>query len=238
MIPLPSLTATARYALYHNLTQQIRAGTTKNLPRKFSTVYFVGNSYGSVIGLNIAHQFPKDYDQFVLTGFSKLFLPSLPGVSLQGPVPAAVENPARFGTLAPGYLTSPVEQTRTDSFFGSHAQAAYDDAVSHQFWVREDVVSVGQFISTYADFPPAPEYKGRVLVLTGEHDQAVCGPGSPKIGPANCGPLLQQTGTLFPNAQYNWKSIPQTGHAVPLHNTSVLSFFWAATFLAGETYHG
>ena len=54
-----------------------------------------------------------------------------------------------------------MEKTHTDSFFGSPAQAYWDPEASHLYWVREDVVSVGQFVSVYVSylsrglFPPA-----------------------------------------------------------------------------------
>jgi hypothetical protein len=61
---------------------------------------------GSEIGNAIAQLFPEDFDEIVLTGFSKSVLPSFFGVVLQTPEPAAVENPARFGSLATGYVGS------------------------------------------------------------------------------------------------------------------------------------
>lgn len=57
-----------------------------------------------MIGNNIAHLFPSDFDTMILTGFSKSVLPSLIGVSLQAPIPAALENAQRFGGLAVGYV--------------------------------------------------------------------------------------------------------------------------------------
>jgi hypothetical protein len=52
----------------------------------------------------MAQLFPEDFGTLVLTGFSKSVLPSFFGVVLQTPEAAAVENPAKFGTLAAGYV--------------------------------------------------------------------------------------------------------------------------------------
>jgi hypothetical protein len=52
----------------------------------------------------MAQLFPEDFNTYILTGFSKSVLPSFFGVALQTPEPAAVENPAKFGTLAAGYV--------------------------------------------------------------------------------------------------------------------------------------
>jgi hypothetical protein len=134
-------------------------------------------------------------------------------------------------------VTAPVKQTHTDSF-GSTAQAKFDPEASHLFWQREDVTSLGQFVRTYVDITGAPEYKGRVLVLTGEEDQAFCGPGSPVLGPAKCGDLLPDTQTLFPNAKYNWNIVDATGHAINFHYSAQSAYKVAYEFLAGKTFSG
>ncbi|QDS67635.1 hypothetical protein FKW77_004502 [Venturia effusa] len=226
------------YALYHDLAQQIRKGTTGSLDRKYSTLIFVGNSYGSVTGNNLAARYPDDFDAFVLTGFSKSVLPSLAGVALQNVMPASTVWPARFAKLSGAYLTSPHASSRTDSFFGDPKFVDFDPVVAQLYWAREDVVSTGQFISTYADITRAPAYKGRVLVVTGEQDQAFCGPGSSKVGKARCGTLLEETGSLFPNAEYNFKSIERTGHAIFFHRSVRKTFDIIDQFLDGERLEG
>ena len=84
----------------------------------------------------------------------------------------------------------------------------------------------------------APAYRGRVLVLTGEQDQAFCGPGSPVLGPAECGSLLRDTGALFPNADYNWHSVNATGHSINYHYSAQAAFGVAHQFLAGQSFEG
>lgn len=230
------LTPPIRYALYHDLTQQIKAGSTGALPCAFNDVIYVGHSYGSEIGASMAQLYPGDFESIVLTGFSKLVLPSLLGVSLQLPVPAAVHDPSRFADLALGYVTSSYESGKTNSFFGTRAGIDYDPENAHLFYTREDVVSLGQFVTTYSGNSPAPAYKGRILVLTGGKDQAFCGPGSPVLGPADCATLVPGTQTLFPNAEYNYRIIPNTGHSVNLHFNGHSAFVTAHQFLAGQRF--
>lgn len=171
-----------RTELYHDLAQQARAGTTGQLPRRFPYLIYVGNSYGSELGTVSASKHPGDFDTYVLTSFSKSVLPSFIGVSLQTPLPAAIADPARFGHLPPGYVTSSIEQARTNSFFGSHNDVDFEKLGAHFFFTRRDIVSLGQFLSTYILPTTASTYTGRVLVLTGEQDQAFCGPGSSALG--------------------------------------------------------
>ena len=102
------------------MNRQIRRGLTKQIPIPYKTLIWVGNSYGSQLGAGSAQASPNDWQAFVLTGYSKTVLPSLPGIQLQNPQPASTVWPDRFGDLPVGYLTSPEEETRTNSFFGSH----------------------------------------------------------------------------------------------------------------------
>lgn len=199
---------------------------------------WVGNSYGSQLGAASAGLYPSDYDEYVLTGFSNEVLTSFAGVSLQVPIPAAIADPVRFAGLPLGYVTSSNEPTRTDSFFGSELQADWDHTNSQLFFSRRDVVSLGQFISVYALPFNGAGFTGRVFVLTGEQDQPFCGPGSSALGPAGCGPLLEETGSIFPDAQYNWKSVNRTGHAIQLFTSSQKVYSLAHQFLAGESFQG
>lgn len=100
-------------------------------------------------------------------------------------------------------------------------------------------MSIGQFVSTYIDVAPAPAFRGEVLVLTGERDQAFCGPGSSAIDakPA-CGGLLRETGELFPNAEYNWFEVERTGHALVLCESVRESLRVAHEFLKGRRFRG
>ncbi|KAF2134760.1 hypothetical protein P153DRAFT_329420 [Dothidotthia symphoricarpi CBS 119687] len=238
--PDPILVVQAPYeiALYNSLARQVRAGTTGQLPRAYNFLIYIGNSYGSNMGTGTAGADPTAYDEYVLTGYSKNVQQDFLGISLVLPLPAALVDPARFGSLPAGYLTSSSQTGRTNSFFGSKAQVDFDDTLAQLFFQRKDVVTIGQFVTLYALYYSAPEYTGRVLVLTGEQDQAYCGPGSPVIGPAGCGSLLQETGTLFPKAQYNWKSVDRVGHGIQLHIRSQTVYDIAQRFLAGESFQG
>lgn len=226
------------YALYHDLVQKIKAGTTGALPQSFNDLIYVGHSYGSVVGNEMAHLYPQDFETTVLTGFTKSVIPSLPGVALQLPLPAAVQDSARFSALPVGYVADSSEQGRTNSLFSPNGTNAYDTEVATLFFQRQDVVSLGQVVTLYTDITPAPEYKGRVLVLTGEDDELFCALGSSALGPANCGSLIPDTKTLFPNAPYNYHSVANTGHVINLHYTAPDSDKVIHEFLGGTDFSG
>ncbi|WPA97558.1 uncharacterized protein RHO25_002168 [Cercospora beticola] len=225
--------------LYHDLVKQIKTDEKNPLAKTFQHLVYVGCSYGSEIGNLLAAVYPDDFQEMILTGWSKSVLPSLPGVTALGAQPASQVDAKSFGDLAQGYMTTPNETTRTESFFGDPNVVDFEPEVAHLFFQRKDVVSAGQFVSVYVDTKPAPAFRGRVLVLTGEQDQAFCGPGSSAIDPKPaCGHLLRKSGELFPNAEYSWKSIPRTGHALHLHQSAQESLKIAHDFLGGHKFGG
>ena len=162
--------------------------------------------------------------------------PSLPGVALNLPEPAVLANATRFAGVPLLYVTSSLEPSLTNSFFGTPAVVNFDPEAAHLFFTRRDTVSIGDVLTTYVGSAslPAPKYTGRVLVLTGENDQAFCGLGSSLLSPDTmCGPLLNQTGVLYPAADYNYQSIPATGHAIVFHE-SIGTTFKVAVIQNGE----
>ncbi|EME43914.1 hypothetical protein DOTSEDRAFT_24031 [Dothistroma septosporum NZE10] len=234
--PTKDVQAPYEVELYHSLATQLRSGGSK-LGKSFKHLILVGNSYGSELGTLLAKRHPQDFDEMILTGFSKSVLGSLKGVAALDAMPAQKVDPSRFRDLDPGYLTSPNETTRTYSFFGDPKYVDFDPEVARRFFTRKDVVSVGQFISAYINPVSAPGYRGRVMVVTGEQDQAFCGPGSSAFNPdPRCGHLLRGTGKLFPQAEYNWKSIPKSGHALILQGSAPETLKTAERFLAGDRF--
>lgn len=97
---------------------------------------------------------------------------------------------------------------------------------------------MGEFLGAFVLLTRAPAYTGRVLVITGEQDQPFCGLGSPILGVAACGDLLPRTGEMFPNAEWNWKRIARTGHAVNLFRSAPETFRVAHDFMAGARFDG
>lgn len=228
----------ARIALYIDLARQIRANTGNQLPRAYNYLIYFGNSYGSQLGVGIADANATAYNDFILTGFTQNVRNGFLGVNLVLPAPAAVVDPARFGTLPLGYVTTSSEVGRTNSFFGSKAQVDFEDTVAHLFFTRKDVVSLGQFVSVYGLDFRAPKYTGKVFVLDGENDQPFCGPGSPVLGPAYCGTQLAETKALLPLSQYNYKTVNRIGHGVQLHIRTPVLYAIAAAYLAGVSFQG
>ena len=227
----------SRYQLYHAIINQIKSGSQSPLPRTYSDIVLIGNSYGSVIIDNMLSLFPNDVNKAIMTGYSKNGLQSLTGIFAVAPGPASVAFPSRFGNLPDGYLTTTSADGRRGAFYGGPPNVDYDTNIFTVDNDNRDTVTLGQFLSNYLDGATvAPNYQGRALVLTGEEDYAFCGPGSPTIGPAKCGQLLPQTGALFPASQYSWYSVANTGHSNPFHYSRFETFAVAHAFMLGASF--
>lgn len=85
----------SRASLYADLVKQIRSGSTDQLPQ-FDYLVYIGNSYGSVLGVYIAQTYPDLFNMSVFTGYTKRILPSYYGIALQNPQPADAVFPGRF----------------------------------------------------------------------------------------------------------------------------------------------
>lgn len=222
--------------MYAELAKQVRAGH-KHLPQKYDHIIYVGNSYGAQLGAGMSGAHPEAFDEFILTGFTNSPGPGFIGFSLTTCIPASVVNPTKWGKLPLGYLATSNQQGRTNSWFGSHEQVDYEDAITQRFWDRMDVVSVGQFASVYArDY--GGNFTGRIFNLIGEQDQPFCGPGSPLLGNATCGPRPKDTAVQFPKADYHWQSVDRIGHLVPLHSRAKELYDIAHRWLDGEEFYG
>lgn len=222
--PILILQAPYQTRAMHALIDLIRGGNTTQMPRAFDSIVYVGHSFGSVLGDLVAREYPSDVDAMVLTGFSNTVLRSLPGVSLIAPIPAAVFDSQRFGTLPLGYVVSSSQSNRQATFL-TRPIIDFDPEISKLDYEYQGTASVGEFITGFSGVTAASNYSGKVFVLSGEHDEIFCGLGNPILGPANCGTsaggILKSTANLFPEAAtYDFYPIPNTGHCLNFHYTA------------------
>lgn len=89
-----------RASLYVDLANQIRSGSTGQIPQ-YDELLYISNSYGSVLGVYIAQTYPDLFNISVFTGYTKRILPSYYGIALQNPQSAAVLFPERFPSTVP-----------------------------------------------------------------------------------------------------------------------------------------
>ncbi|RAK95935.1 alpha/beta fold hydrolase, partial [Aspergillus ibericus CBS 121593] len=153
-----------------------------------SRVALVGHSYGAYLTAASASQIAVD--AVVLTGFSgtfDYFGPFLAGAGLRI---ARDQNPARWGTLDAGYLTSSDLFAETYVYF---ADPYFEHRVAEwAFATESEPFAVGELPSLLATTIEYGQITAPVLLLQGQFDVSACG--------GNCVGLLNSTQALFARA--------------------------------------
>ncbi len=153
----------------HSLILRIKSGhTTLPIPSKF---IFVGHSSGSILGADLAQTHPDDLDALILTGYPAGGANNKGGIPSYRYLPAALSAPARFPpSLNYAYLLMNSELNRTSAFY---YQGHYDRRIPLLEYRTEGAQPVGEGFNLGPATQPA--FKGKVLVVTGTKDGAVCG---------------------------------------------------------------
>ena len=153
----------------HSLIMQIKAGRTSiSVPSK---LILVSHSSGSILGADLAQTHPDDVDALVLTGYPAGGANNIGGIPSYHYLPAAISAPARFPpTLNYGYLLMNSELNRTSAFY---YEGHYDPLIPHLDYLTAGSQPIGEGFNLGPSTQPA--FKGKVLVVTGQKDPAVCG---------------------------------------------------------------
>ena len=151
----------------HSLISQIKSGMTQ-IPVPSQLIY-VAHSSGSILGATLAQIHPDDVDALVLTGYSAGGSNNPGGIPSYKYLPAAISAPIRFPGLDYGYLLMNSEYNRTSAFYYA---GHYDPELAHLDFLTEGTQPLGEGFNLGP--PTQPAFKGKVLVVTGQKDPAVC----------------------------------------------------------------
>ncbi|KAH7102876.1 Alpha/Beta hydrolase protein [Auriculariales sp. MPI-PUGE-AT-0066] len=213
VVQLPLLTQ-----LVVGIVQAVRSGTLAPphiaLP-DFDKIVYMGHSLGSMtLNTALAESPDLPVDAAVFTGFTH----SGEGEAVSnltlahGDLQIASQAfPDRFGSLSDGYT---VIQDRTLFYAppGSYEDGAFEYDVETQ-----DTVSVGLAFTLRSGFVPTPAYSGHVLVVIGDQDVTSCNqPG--------CANVFQEAAFYSAAASFEAQVIPNTGHVLNLHKSSVATY--------------
>ncbi|PWY88895.1 alpha/beta-hydrolase [Aspergillus sclerotioniger CBS 115572] len=204
-------------AVLNSLTEYARQAT------KASRVALVGHSYGAYLTAASASQMAVD--AVVLTGFSGTFTyfgPFLAGAGLRV---ARHHNPARWGMLDSGYLTSSDLFAETYVYF---AEPYFEHRVAEwAFTTESEPFAVGELPSLLETTIEYGNITAPVLVLQGQFDVSACG--------GNCVGLLNSTKALFTAAKTveTVDNLP-AGHNLNLHKVAPQAFDRIFRFLRAQ----
>lgn len=236
--PITEVQQPLQTAILHEIVQMLRTGRLSFAP-SVEKVIFVGHSLASVIGNAIATRYPTDFDALILTGYSYNLVQAGLGLLLTLVVPAQIQNPAKFGSLAPGYLAFSSRQGKRDAYYAD--DGTFSAGLEQWDFDHQDTITVGQIVSAFSGLQRADSFRGDVLALTGQEDAFFCGPtGSRALGPQTCGvgdesvPAMSKS--FFPNAKFDYYLAPNTSHATTLHFSTPGSVQEAHDFLARRGY--
>ena len=194
----------------HTLLTQIKSGNTSiPLPSSYT---FVAHSSGSILAATLAQTHPDDVDALVLTGYPAGGANNKGGIPSYHFLPAALSAPTRFpADLNPGYLLMNTEYNRTSAFYYA---GHYDPLIPHLDYLTQGNQPIGEGFNLGPQTQPA--FKGKVLVVTGQKDPAICG-FTPVDECAYNDTRVRGVGTGFSgNSGFDFY-MPPTGHDLNWH---------------------
>ncbi|KAH7097415.1 hypothetical protein BKA62DRAFT_623977 [Auriculariales sp. MPI-PUGE-AT-0066] len=211
VVQLPLLTQ-----LVVGIVQAVRSGTLAPphiaLP-DFDKIVYMGHSLGSLtLNTALAESPDLPVDAAVFTGFTHSG-EAISNLTLaHGDLQIASQTfPDRFGSLSDGYT---VVQDRTIFYAppGSYEEGAFEYDTANQ-----DTASVGLAFTLRSGFVPTPAYSGHVLAVIGDQDVTFCNqPG--------CANVFQEAAFYSAAASFEAQVIPNTGHVLNLHKSSVATY--------------
>jgi len=197
--------------LQDNFTEQLLVKLRQGIAGllSFDKIIYVGHSFGSALGNHVAKDSPSAVDAYVLTGYSSTV--ALPINLTLDFFSAAIANPARFSGIPLGYWAGQIEPVRAATFYAG----CFEPAIPHLDLLEHDTFAVGEGLSPGLE-PRVKSFTGPVFVVTGDLDILFC----PPRGAAACLDALEQTGHLFPLADFSVRMLESTGHTLGLHRSA------------------
>ena len=194
------------------------------LGKTYQNIIYVGQSYGSILGHGFAVKYPNVVNAIILNGWSNAATKSaIPTFTNLNFLPARDVNRTRFGSLPPGYLASstPSGFQKMDYYHGDN-NSHYDQGLARRQESSLGTVTVGELYTSSLNTVPASGYKGHVLLITGEYDNWFCARDYVFLD-GHCGwgssSIPAKANAAFPNANFSYHIVPNTGHVVQFHYT-------------------
>ena len=201
----------------HSLITQVKAGKTGiSIPSK---LILVSHSSGSILGADLAQTHPDDVDALVLTGYPAGGANNKGGIPSYHYLPAAISAPARFPpTLNYGYLLMNSELNRTSAFY---YEGHYDPVIPHLDYLTAGSQPIGEGFNLGP--PTQPAFKGKVLVVTGQKDPAVCSFTPVEQCAYNDSRIVGVDKAFSGNTGFDYY-MPPTGHDLNWHYSAPRTF--------------
>ena len=204
----------------HSLITIIKSGQAFGIPTPPpGGLIYVGHSSGSLLGADLAQTYPSDIDALILTGYPAGGSNNKGGIPSFDFLPAVLSRPEQYPVgLNYGYLRMNSEVNRTSAFY---YEGHFDPTVAHLDYETQGAQPIGEGFN----FGPAtsPAFKGKVLVVLGTKDAAICG-FTPVEECRFNETVLTAAGERFPNnTGFDWYA-PVSGHAINWHYSAPVTY--------------
>ena len=197
----------------YSLLTTIKQGQATGIPvpPKGGLIY-VSHSSGSLLGASLAQTHPDAVDALVLTGYPAGGSNNRGGVPAFHYYPAALSRPKQYPkALNYGYLRMNSEINRTSALY---YQNHFDPSIPHLDYETQGAQPIGEG----ANFGPTamPAFKGKVFVVTGSKDPAMCGFTPVEECVFNKTILTAVDKNFAGNSGFDWYA-PVSGHNINWH---------------------
>lgn len=197
----------------YSLIKIIKKGQAAGIPvPPKSGLIYVSHSSGSLLGAALAQAHPEAVDALVLTGYPAGRGNNRGGDSAFHYFPATLSRPTQYSKdLNYGYLRMNSEINCTSALY---YEGHYDPSIPHLDYETQGAQPIGEG----ADLGPRtqPAFKGKVLVVTGTKDPAICAFTPVERCVFNETILTAVDKNFAGNSGFDWYA-PVSGHNINWH---------------------
>ncbi|MCJ1381429.1 hypothetical protein MMC17_004539 [Xylographa soralifera] len=208
-----------------NLVKGVKAGTYTGSLGMPSKIVVLGFSFGSFVTTTLVATEPTLVDGAILTGLGYAPTAFAPFFEAYQSRIAATQDPAKFGELDSGVLTWVDVLANINTYFKQPNYeidvAEYSETIKQPYTVGE-VLSLQLGLGVKAD---AGNFRGPVLVVTGEYDFFACAGYCPGFLEDNLKPLYSGAKNLQIAIH------PDSGHSINYNKNATGAFSVITNFL-------
>ncbi|KJZ70389.1 hypothetical protein HIM_10233 [Hirsutella minnesotensis 3608] len=227
--PIAEIQIFMEIAALKALTRWVKQGKLPGGKHKASKVVQVGHSFGSSIVLGLNNESPELSNAMILTGFGQVpnFVPEF---ALGGNFVSVKEAKGLADKYVEGYLAG---QSTVGLHTNVFAPGGFDPRILTAAAMSGQPAAIGEFL-TMGGVAPKTQFKGPVLIITGERDLPFCG-GDCKNAKAinsNAPNLIEMSRENFKSASvFNAKVVPGAGHGINYHYSAPVAYKVMLDFL-------
>ncbi|KAK7415045.1 hypothetical protein QQX98_006183 [Neonectria punicea] len=213
-------------AILVELAKMVKSGNFTGTLGKPDRLVVMGFSFGSFITHFAVAENPDIADAAVLTAINY----NTTGLNANGlvrsfvPRVASLQNPRRFGTLDPGYLTWVDAIAQINTYF---KYPFYDTPTASYCEENKQAFAIGEFLTLTDGDLDASGFTGAALAITGKNDYIVCD--------GECEDIFDEPArTIWSNAKFTPYLHPNASHNFNFHHNATGAYEVITRFLGSN----